>query len=138
MLKLNKNSRNMVGALAVAAIFFIIVKCMKSEGYFRKNKGKCRRENGVKVCSYGDGKWFSARNAGIGGAGHIGVDKNVKGANVCRENCMKNRDCVGFVHNVHKKMCVYKSKDQIPRSPKGIKKKRGSHLYVKSSRFNRD
>jgi len=138
MLKLNKNSRNMCSALAVAAVFFIIVKCMKSEGFMGMKKGRnCETSNGVKTCSSRDGKWKTSRNVGIAGAaGHIGVDKNVKGANRCRKNCMKNEDCAGFVHHVKQKMCVYKSKDQIPRGTGGIQKQRGSHLHVNNIRMD--
>ena len=137
MLKLNKNSRNMVGALAVAAIFFIIVKCMQSEGFMGMKKDRnCETSNGVKTCSSMDGKWKSSRNAALARRGNIGTDRNVKNVNVCRKKCMKNRDCAGFVHHVDKKMCVLKNKDQISRGLEGIKKQRGSHVYVKDSRMD--
>ncbi len=140
MLKLNKNSRNMCCALAVAAVFFVIVKCMKSEGYFGKKHGCKTYRNGMKLCSYGDGKWHSAKNTGIVGLGSIRIDKNVRSAGVCKGKCMSMKSdgkvCAGFQYNTKNKICKYKSADQIPTGPDGsknLKKIKGSHVYVKMS-----
>ena len=64
MLKLNKNSRNMCCALAVAAVFFIIVKCMKSEG-FKKQKCTELPELTGGICGMGK-KWIISGSSMFG------------------------------------------------------------------------
>ena len=135
MAKLNKNSRNMCCCLAVLVVLFIVMKSMKSEGYFKKNKGKCNKNaNGVKLCEYANGDWVSARNASLKGKESIGIEKNAKNANICRRKCMEDKDCAGFVHHPGKKMCAYKGRDQIP-GPESVTVKKGSHVYVKPNRL---
>ena len=104
MLHLTKNSRNMCCALAVAAVFFIIVKSMQSEGF------RLKRINGFR---------FNKRE-------NIDRDENVNNVKTCKRKCRKDPDCAGFVHHTDTKICNYKSKQQIP-----FTERSDSNIYIK-------
>ncbi len=142
MLKLNKNSRNMCCALAVAAVVFIIVKCMQSEDYKREKLGCETKPDGTKVCAHKYGKdiWTVIKNKTTSYGRSSGRSDKVKNVRSCLKKCNDmGSKCASFVYHSGSKSCVYRPADQFPLD-KGtseiIGDKKGTHVYFNTQKYS--
>ena len=142
MLKLNKNSRNMCCALAVAAVFFIIVKCMQSEGFkgmavpngfTRRDNDECQTHNSITSCTYDGGKWIVVPGYKIDERPNGSKSKAFKvhkgTTKRCKEICLNEKKCAGFEQSRTSGKCFFKTSNNM--SGKMQPKKSNRSIYVK-------